>query len=207
MTVAVALSTKRFTVLVADTLYSEPGKSRYGSKVLRLKSGIALAGAGETGPMWRRLETDPKWRAAASMEDIYQRLSALGEVVDKAQMDADANNPEDLLVALPDGGLYVTDIYGHKTKGMPLLHRSAELPATIEAIGCGRNAVLSYVAGFLAAMPGKAVRVELQSQARVESLLRDAVAHCSRVDWAVGGPLECIKFMRPRARAGRRRSR
>lgn len=192
MTAIAAIATKRFVVVVGDTLWNEEGKSRYGAKIQKLTNGIAIGGAGESGPLARRMKSDPKWRSVESFDDLFVKIASLHELIDKAQLDLSATNPEALMAASVEEGIVVTDVYGSHTVGIPIKHGHSVLPATMECVGCGRNAVIGYVNGYLSAMTVKDARIELQSAQRVESLLRDAIMDCMRYDWAVAGPLESI---------------
>lgn len=190
MTAIVAVSNGRFSVVAADTLVNEGNDRHFCRKLRRVKCGkssIVLAGSGETGPLWRRAETDPKWQAFKSSADVMERVVEVAQATYEDKQVGGASPGEGLMV-VSSSEILLTDNSGTRMHGA----RIKGYRATIEADGSGRAFVLAYVLGHLSALTPRQARSVLNSRAKLSDLLRAAVSRCAHFDSSVGGDVDVM---------------
>lgn len=193
MTAIAAISTPKFTVIAADTLITDSGDSYdYAKKLHKLDSGIVVGVAGECGPVTRRMLVDSKWKAIDSLDDFHKFVIVLAnEVIEKEQFHSDNEiNPEELLVAAPDGFILV-DNQGARTRGHQVkTSHGTDMQVKIAAAGSGKSFVYGYVSGFINSMNDKDKKAFFRGSQRVADLLKDAINSCSKYHPGIGGEVD-----------------
>ena len=191
MTAVIAVATGRFAVVAADQACTMGNDRYFAPKLRRVKgsasSGLVIAGSGQTGPIWRRLETDQKWRALRTQEEFFASVCDLAQsTYDGQQMSG--HEPVESVAVISRDQISTVDNAGCRT----LAARIPGQRATIEGGGSGRNFCLAYVLGHLAAMTPRQARGVLGSQQRLSALLRETIEACSRFDASVGGDVDVM---------------
>lgn len=189
MTAIIAVHTPKFVVVASDTLLGAEGSAYYCKKLLRLESGVVIGGAGETGPIWRKLESEASWKKIQTINELYQKVLGMSDLTDRVQMEGGDCYLEAVIAASHEG-IIILDNAGSKAEGIQIEIGGHRLPARFEAIGSGREFCLAFVLGYFKAMSYKDARVELRSQSRVEELLKVAIKECSKYITSVGGAVE-----------------
>jgi hypothetical protein len=193
MTAIAAISTPKYTIIAADTIITDSGDSYdYTKKLHKLDSGMVIGVAGECGPVTRRMLVDPKWKAIESLDDFYKFVIVLAnEVIEKEQFHSESElNPEELLVASPDGFMLV-DNQGARTRGHSLKSTSGEdLQIKIAAAGSGKSFVYGYINGYVNSMSDKDKKTFFRGTQRVADLLRESINYCSKYHPGIGGEVD-----------------
>lgn len=191
MTAIAAITTGKFTVIVADTMYSYESITRYGSKLIQGEN-LVYGGAGEIGPIWRAIKSDKTWLKIPDIDQAYMRtLSLHKNIISDKQLDAAIHGAdacvEELMIASKDR-ILVVDNYGADLPAVPL----DEGRAYVEVSGDGRSFILGYIEGFLAAMTPTDRRKLWRSYNSVQKLLVDAQTNCAKNVPSIGGRLDTI---------------
>lgn len=198
MTAIAAISTSKYTVVASDTLIStEDGLYDYTKKIVKLDSGIVVATAGQIGPVTRRVMTDGKWKSVSNLDDFHKLVITLAnEVIEKEQFNPEADvNPEELIVASPDGFMIVNN-EGERTTGHKLkTSHGGDLQVKVGIIGSGNKFIYGYISGFIDGMNDKDRKAFFRGGQRVADLLKDSINACSKCHSGIGGDID-IEILR-----------